>query len=43
LERAAKKNDKARASFEQARDIASAVGADNIVRVSETALANLPA
>jgi len=43
LERAAKKTDKARASFEQARDIASAVGADNIVRDAEAALASLPA
>lgn len=43
LERAAKKTDKARASFEQARDIAATVGADNIVRASDAALANLPA
>jgi len=43
LERATKKTDKARASFEQARDTASAVGADNIVQASEAALASLPA
>jgi class 3 adenylate cyclase/tetratricopeptide (TPR) repeat protein len=43
LERAAKKTDQARASFEQARDIAANVGADNIVRDAEAALANLPA
>jgi hypothetical protein len=43
LERATKKTEKARASFEQARDIASAVGADNIVRDAEAALAGLPA
>jgi class 3 adenylate cyclase len=43
LERAAKNNAKARASFELARDIASDVGADNIVRDAEAALANLSA
>jgi len=43
LERAAKEPDKARASFEQARDIATAVGADNIVRASDAALTGLSA
>jgi hypothetical protein len=38
-----KQTDRARASFEQAREIAASVGADNIVRDAEAALVGLAA